>query len=67
MDKASEEWRHICEVRHVLRMRQKGRDKVNDYIAIVEVKRGASAAAKLRDDCAAQWAAGNRGAEGDWR
>jgi hypothetical protein len=37
------------------------------YFEKVEKSRGAVAAKALRDDCAAQWAKGNRGAKGDWR
>jgi len=39
----------------------------HDYVERVRKMRGAEAAAKLQRDCASQWAAGNRGAKGDWR
>jgi hypothetical protein len=65
---ASEDHRHRCEVRQVLAWRvQHGLEWVRQWLAGVDAKRGADAAARLRADCREQWAAGNRGAPGDWR
>ena len=64
----SEVWRHQCEVRSVLAARlTRGRQHVDDYIALVAAKRGPEMAERLRADAAAQWAKGNRGKRGDWR
>lgn len=60
--------RHRCEVRHILRARvDMGRGAVDSYLEAVAAKRGKDAAQALREECARQWAAGNRGAKGDWR
>jgi hypothetical protein len=63
-----EEHRHRCEVRQVLAWRvEHGLRYALDYVAAVGKARGESAAQQLRDACREQWAAGNRGASGDWR
>lgn len=71
--------RHRCEVRQVLAWRiQRGLDWVRAWLdggtivngrptPSIEQARGVEAAKRLRDDCRTQWAAGNRGAPGDWR
>lgn len=64
----SEQFRHRCEVRQVLRWRSEhGSGWVHDWLATVDKARGAAAAEQLRSDAAQQWRAGNRGAPGDWR
>lgn len=65
----SQEWMHQCLVRAVLKMRaQKGGDHAREFLAGFEqkakIKPGES---QLRKDCTAQWGAGNRGKDGDWR
>ncbi len=54
-DTSSEAWRHECEVRYVFEMQPNRRAK---YLALVQAKRGASAAKAL--DAAAK-AASHRG------
>ncbi len=62
----TEAWRHQCEVRYVLRMRaERGREAVDEYLALVAAKRGPAQAEKLRKDCAQQWQRGSRGAPGE--
>lgn len=56
-----------CEVRHVLRLRAVGQQRMLDYLALVEGRRGKESADKLREQAAAQWFKHNRGAWGDWR
>lgn len=67
IDTNSEEWRHQCEVRAVLRMRVRSQAEAYDYLETVKEKRGLNAYNRLKNDCAAQWAKGNRGEHGDWR
>ncbi|HOW49405.1 MAG TPA: hypothetical protein PLB26_17325 [Rubrivivax sp.] len=68
MDTSSEEHRHRCEVRAVLAWRvQHGQEWAQDWLDGVAARRGAAAAQRLREDCRAQWAKGNRGEPGDWR
>ena len=64
----SEAYRHQCEVREWIRLRLKhGVDWVRRQMVVVEKKRGAEAARKLRADLNEQWFLGNRGEQGDWR
>ena len=63
----SEEYRHQCEVRQVLRWRAENRDKAVSYLQLVRQKRGDVVATKLERDCKEQWARGSRGIKGDWR
>lgn len=64
----TETHRHRCEVRSVLRWRAtNGSAWVQEWLSGVEKARGKAAADRLREDCTAQWAKGNRGAAGDWR
>ena len=64
---SSEEYRHQCEVRQVLRWRAENRDKAVSYLQLVRQKRGDAKADKLERDTKEQWAKGNRGIKGDWR
>lgn len=63
----SEEYRHQCEVRTVIRWRREDRNKAHDYLEAVKKKRGEKAGQELERDVRDQWTKGNRGAEGDWR
>lgn len=63
----SEEYRHQCEVRQVLRWRAENRDKAVSYLNLVRQRRDEAAANKLEKDCKEQWAKGNRGEKDDWR
>jgi hypothetical protein len=63
----SEEYRHQCEVRQVLRWRAENRDKAVSYLNLVRQRRDEAAANKLEKDCKEQWARGSRGIKGDWR
>jgi len=67
IDTNSEEYRHQCEVRQVLRWRVRSQANAYKYLEMVKVKRGLNAYNRLKNDCAAQWAKGNRGKHGDWR
>ena len=60
----SEECRHQCEVRYVLKLRLKGRQPMLDYFE--EVKKWRSTD-KLEKDAREQWNKGNRGVHEDWR
>ena len=62
-----ENHRHRCEVRDALRRFQKGGRKALElYLALVEQKRGANAALRLRDDARDQYKKGNRGEPERW-
>lgn len=74
----SEQHRHRCEVRHLLRWTiERGGAVVHAWlygevvgekrVPGVTDKRGQAAADRLRDDAREQWRLGNRGAAGDWR
>lgn len=67
IDTNSEEWRHQCEVRYVLRLRVRSQADAYNYLENVKVKRRLNAYNRLKNDCVDQWAKGNRGAYGDWR
>ena len=62
----SEQHRHRCEVRQVLKWRTQDRNKAIEYLSIVRNKRGDRTAQLLEKDCKTQWTLGNRGDEGDW-
>ena len=62
-----EEERHRCEVRQVLRWRAEDRSKAIEYLAMVRKRRGDEIGNALEKDVRAQWAAGNRGIQGDWK
>ena len=63
----SEEYRHQCEVRTVIRWRREDRNKAHEYLEAVKKKRKEEAGQHLERDVRDQWSKGNRGAEGDWR
>lgn len=63
----SEEYRHQCEVRQVIKWRREDRNKAIDYLESVKKKRGGGSGEKLERDVLTQWKLGNRGKEGDWR
>jgi hypothetical protein len=66
--RATEQWRHRCEVRQVLRWRDEhGHEWVAQWLEGVGRARGAELAARLRYDAGEQWNLGNRGVPGDWR
>ena len=60
----SEDFRHQCEVRFVLKLRVKGRQPMLDYFVEVQKKRSTD---NIEKDAREQWNKGNRGSEGDWR
>lgn len=59
--------RHRCEVRHILKLGDKGKTSVDRFLALIKEKRGAEVANELRADAMQQWVKGNRGEQGDWR
>lgn len=63
----TQEYRHQCEVRQVLKWRKEDRSHALDYLEAVKKKRGASAGEQLERDVKDQWTKGNRGEHGDWR
>ena len=60
----TEEFRHQCEVRHVLKLRMLGRQPMLDYFEEVKKCRSTD---KLEKDAREQWNKGNRGVHGEWR
>jgi hypothetical protein len=62
----SEEHRHRCEVRTVLRWRVEDRNKAIEYISLVRKRRGEKQADILEKNCREQWKLGNRGENEDW-
>ena len=67
MDKSSEQYRHQCEVRALLRWRYElGKPFVLAFLSKVEQKRGKVAAMQLEKDVIAQWTLGNRGQHDVW-
>ena len=63
----TQEYRHQCEVRTVIRWRMEDRNRALNYMEEVKKKRGKEAGEMLERDVRDQWTKGNRGAEGDWR
>jgi hypothetical protein len=63
----TEEYRHQCEVRTVIRWRREDRSRALNYLEEVKKKRGKEAGERLENDVRDQWIKGNRGQEGDWR
>jgi len=63
----SEQHRHRCEVRQVLKWRTQDRNKAIEYLSIVRNKRGDRTAQLLEKDCREQWTLGNRGINGEWK
>lgn len=67
-DTHSAEYRHQCEVRDIIKKRlEHGSQWAHSHLAEIAKKRGARAAQLLMDDIKFQWAAGNRGEQGEWR
>ena len=65
MTDASEQHRHRCETRHLIRQAsERGRDWVRQYL---DDKRVAGRQARLRADLNEQIKRGNRGQEGEWK
>ena len=65
---SSEQHRHRCEVRAVLRWRvTEGSDWVKAWLDDLPAWRSKAAAEQLRADVLEQWRLGNRGEPGDWR
>ena len=62
----SEQHRHRCEVRQILKWRTEDRNKAIEYLSIVRNKRGDRVAQLLEKDCKFQWGLGNRGDENEW-
>ena len=62
----SEQHRHRCEVRQVVKWRTQDRNKAIEYLSIVRNKRGDKVAQMLEKDCRDQWSKGSRGDEGIW-
>jgi len=58
--------RFQCEVRHLLKIRAESRERVAQYLEIVEKRRGKPEADRLKVAAAEQWARGNRGKWGEW-
>lgn len=66
-DTWSEEYRHQCEVRWILRNRKTlGSTWANEYLDKIERTRGKKARAKVESDCRTQWTLGNRGDHAVW-
>jgi len=63
----TEQHRHRCEVRQVLKWRTQDRNKAIEYLSIVRIKRGDRTAQLLEKDCRTQWTLGNRGTNGEWK
>jgi hypothetical protein len=63
----SEQHRHRCEVRTILKWRTQDRNKAIEYLSIVRIKRGDRAAQLLEKDCRDQWTLGNRGEDSQWK
>ena len=63
----SEQHRHRCEVRTILKWRTQDRNKAIEYLSIVRKKRGDRAAQLLEKDCRDQWQLGNRGEDSQWK
>ena len=65
MTDASEQHRHRCEVRSLIRAaRERGREWARQYL---DDKRVAGRQARLRADLNEQIKRGNRGQEGEWK
>lgn len=63
MNTSSEEWRFQCEVRHIVKLGE----RANRYLNLVEERRGAEEASRLRVAARLQWSEGNRGEWGTWK
>lgn len=62
---ASMEWRHWCEVKHVVRLRTEDREKAHAYLESIEARRGKQAAERLKTDAAALFQRGMHGSTKD--
>lgn len=60
----SEEYRHQCLVRYVIRLRVKNRQEAIDFLKAWEKKHKDT---KLEEDVRKQWFRGSRGQHNDWR
>ena len=67
MPDKSEQHRHRCEVRQILKWRTQDRNKAIEYLSIVRNKRGDRTAQLLEKDCKTQWTLGNRGEDSQWK
>ena len=67
MPDSSEQHRHRCEVRTILKWRTQDRNKAIEYLSIVRNKRGDRVAQLLEKDCKTQWTLGNRGEDSQWK
>jgi hypothetical protein len=67
VDTYSEEYRHQCEIRQILRWRVQDRNKALSHIERVREQRGDAAAKQLENDARSQWNKGNRGIKGEWK
>lgn len=63
----SEEFRHQCEVRTIIRWRMEDRDRALRYLDGVKQRRGEKAGERLDRDVREQWKLGNRGKENEWK
>ena len=63
VDTWSEEFRHQCLVRYIIKLRLKDRDKAMKFLQTWEKNKGS----RLRIDVMQQWKLGNRGDHMDWR
>lgn len=67
MDTKSQEYRHQCEVRYLIKRRVKeGRVPIDEYFEGVAKQRGQESLQELMDDVLEQWTLGNRGDDGIW-
>lgn len=64
IDTWSEEYRHQCLVRYIIRMRIKNRTEAMEFLKKWEKSKKDT---KLEQDVRTQWARGNRGQHNDWR
>ena len=64
MDTWSEEYRHQCLVRYVIRWRIKDRKEALKFLSDWEKKHKDK---RLNEDVRRQWFRGNRGKHNDWR
>ena len=64
VDTWSEEFRHQCLVRYIIKLRLKDREKALKFLNNWEASKKGT---KLREDVMYQWRLGNRGEHMDWR
>ncbi len=63
MDTGSEEFRHQCLVRYVIKLRIKNRKEAMEFL----IKWGKTHKDSLEEDVRKQWFRGNRAKPNDWR